>query len=115
MQTKLTSAVRLLLVAVFMLAGVHAGDDDNHYAQHNLVSDIQGMADRTDANLVNPWGITHPGGGPWWVNDNGTGVSEVFDAAGNPFPANTPLVVTVPPGPTGIAFNNTADFQLGGK
>jgi uncharacterized protein (TIGR03118 family) len=115
MQTKLTSAVRLLLVAVFMLAGVHAGDDDNHYAQHNLVSDIQGMADRTDANLVNPWGITRPGGGPWWVNDNGTGVSEVFDAAGNPFPANTPLVVTVPPGPTGIVFNNTADFQLGGK
>jgi hypothetical protein len=39
MQTKLTSAVRLLLVAVFMLAGVHAGDDDNHYAQHNLVSE----------------------------------------------------------------------------
>ena len=46
------------------------------------------MADRTDANLVNPWGIARSGGSPWWVNDNGTGVSEVFDAAGNPFPAN---------------------------
>ena len=115
MQTKLSTVVRLLFALAFMLAAVYAGDDDNHYVQHNLVSDIQGLADRTDANLVNPWGIARSGGSPWWVNDNGTSVSEVFDAAGNPFPANSPLVVTLPDGPTGIVFNNTTDFQLGGK
>ena len=30
----------------------------NRYTQHNLVSDIPGIADQTDPNLVNPWGIS---------------------------------------------------------
>src|ERR1051326_3275710 len=29
----------------------------NQYIQHNLISDLAGQADRTDTNLVNPWGI----------------------------------------------------------
>lgn len=90
------------------------------YVQHNLVSDIAGLADRTDSNLVNPWGVTHSATGPWWVNANGTGVSLVLDGAGAAFPAANPLIVTVPPPgaagaatPTGIVFNGTTDFQVG--
>jgi hypothetical protein len=29
----------------------------NLYVQHNLVSDIPGLADQTDPRLVNPWGF----------------------------------------------------------
>src|ERR1022692_1608482 len=34
----------------------------NVYIQHNLVSDIAGMADFTDSHLVNPWGISESTG-----------------------------------------------------
>ncbi len=90
------------------------------YVQHNLVSDIAGLADRTDSNLVNPWGLVHSATSPWWVNANGTGLSLVYNGNGAPFPTASPLVVTVPPpgvtgtsAPTGIVFNGTMDFQVG--
>ena len=87
-----------------------------NYVQHNLISNIPGMADRTDANLVNPWGIVHSATSQWWVNDNGTGVSELFNGAGQAFPLASPLVVNVPPAgsstPTGIVFNGTKDFTV---
>lgn len=89
------------------------------YVQHNLVSDIAGLADRTDTNLVNAWGIVHGATSPWWVNANGTGLSLVFDGNGTAFPAASPIVVTVPPpgatgtsAPTGIVFNGTTDFEV---
>jgi uncharacterized protein (TIGR03118 family) len=90
------------------------------YVQHNLVSDISGLADRTDANLVNAWGLVHSATSPWWVNANGTGLSLVYDGSGAAFPTASPLIVTVPPPgvtgtstPTGIVFNGTTDFQVG--
>src|SRR5665811_344783 len=85
---------------------------ENGYVQHNLVSDLPGTADHTDAHLVNAWGIVHPPTGPWWVNANGTGLSILYDGSGAAFPLATPLVVTVPgptagttSAPTGIVFN----------
>src|ERR1700690_658521 len=41
--------------------------------QTNLVSDLPGMAQVTDANLVNPWGLSYSPSGPFWVSDNGAG------------------------------------------
>jgi uncharacterized protein (TIGR03118 family) len=90
-----------------------------HYNQTNLVSDIAGMAPVTDPNLKNPWGLARSSGSPWWVSNNGTGTSTLYDAKGNPQPA-TPLVVTVPPPkgstdtatPTGMVFNGTPDFAV---
>src|SRR5882762_1889555 len=49
------SAVFLVLFSI-ALASDAAGA--NRYTQHNLVSDIPGIADQTDPNLVNPWGIS---------------------------------------------------------
>src|SRR5262245_26078451 len=60
------------------------------YLQTNLVSDVPGGARVTDANLVNPWGIAASPTGPFWVADNGTGVSTLYNSAGTP----NPLVVT---------------------
>jgi uncharacterized protein (TIGR03118 family) len=94
-----------------------ANGPPQHYQQKNLVSDIPGLAAATDAHLVNPWGLARSATSPWWVADNGTGVSTVYNGAG----AIQPLVVTVPnaPGvaapsaPTGIVFNgSTTEFLL---
>ena len=30
---------------------------ENRYLQHNLVSDLPGLADHLDPKLVNPWGL----------------------------------------------------------
>lgn len=87
------------------------------YAEHNLVSDLAGMADNTDTNLVNPWGIAFSPTGPFWIADNRTGLSTVYDSTG----AVQSLVVTVPPPangkppgtPTGMAFNGSTNFLVG--
>ena len=54
------------------------------YHQHNLVSDLPGVADHTDTNLVNPWGISFSGGSPFWISDNGTGLSTLYNGLGVP-------------------------------
>ena len=84
----------------------------------NLTSDIPDVGTFTDANLVNPWGLIASPAGPWWVSDNGTGLSTLYDGTGKP----QALVVSVPqwdgtPGgnPTGIVFNGTSDFTIGGN
>src|SRR2546423_4149718 len=87
-----------------------------HYQQTNLVSDVPGLAQVTDSNLVNSWGLIRGPGTPWWVADNGTGVSTLYDGAGN----IVPLVVTIPHAsgtatgnPTGIVFNGSpTDFLV---
>lgn len=82
----------------------------NAYKQTNLVSDIPGKASHTDPQLVNPWGIAFSPGSPFWVSDNKSGFSTLYDASGN----KSGLVVTIPPEsgtglgtPTGIVFNST--------
>lgn len=90
--------------------------------QTNLVTDDQSVnqAKITDPNLVNPWGISsspaNPSGpmGPFWVSDNGTGVSTLYsvDPTTNATAA-VPLVVTIPGdgSVTGQAFNTTSAFN----
>jgi uncharacterized protein (TIGR03118 family) len=87
-----------------------------HYKQTNLVSDLSGMG-AMDAHLVNPWGISRSSTSPWWVSDNGTGVTTLYMGTGSA----VPLVVTIPPSsankgqtgtPTGQIFNGTQNFWL---
>ena len=80
-----------------------------------LNSDIANISTNTDPNLGNPWGLVASSAGPWWVADNGTGLSTLYDGTGT----TLSLVVTVPSWdgegtgvPSGIAFNSTQDFQL---
>jgi uncharacterized protein (TIGR03118 family) len=87
-----------------------------HYIQTNLVSDLPGMAAVRDPNLVNPWGLARSTGSPWWVSDNGAGLSTLYDGTGTP----RSLVVTIPPpakgaapsAPTGVVFNGSPDFVI---
>ena len=48
---------------------------------------------------------------PFWISDQRTGVSTLYNGQGGPQPPPTPLIVTIPPsGPTGQVFNSTPDF-----
>jgi len=78
-------------------------------------SDIPSISAFTDANLNNPWGLSISPAGAWWVSDNGTGLSTLYDGTGKP----QSLVVTIPSAnhsdtgtPSGTVFNGTQDFQL---
>jgi uncharacterized protein (TIGR03118 family) len=108
------------IAAVVGLAAVPAAAQATPAFVHqtNLVSDIPGLAATTDPNLVNPWGIASSPTSPFWIADNGTGVSTLYNGAGQPIP----LVVTIPPpagsppgataAPTGTVFNPTSDFVV---
>ena len=106
-----------LLAMACMASSVKA---DGAYQQVNLVSDLPGVAQHLDPQLVNPWGIAESGGSPFWISDNNAGVSTLYDGNGNPFPPPSPLVVMIPPPgggtgsgtPTGVVFNGTPDFVV---
>jgi uncharacterized protein (TIGR03118 family) len=85
------------------------------FTQTNLVSNIPGLANVTDPNLVDPWGMSFSAGSPIWVSDRGTGVSTLYSGTGS----IVPLVVTVPPGaplgPTGQVFAGGTSFMVNGS
>ncbi len=108
----------LAVVAGAMLAAVPAqlATAQNAYLRHNLVSDLAGLADNTDTNLLNPWGLAFSGSGPFWISDNHGGVSTIYNSTGTP----QTLIVNIPapPGggpagaPSGIVFNGTPGFPV---
>ncbi len=116
----------LLLLLVPVAAYAQANTAHGFYQQTNLVSDLPNIATFQDPNLLNPWGLSHGPTTPWWVSDNGAGVSTLYDGNGtpvNPLPPGTPpLVVTIPPPagspagttatPTGNVFNGTSGFVV---
>ena len=100
----------------------------NKFEQHNLVSDIPGLADHVDPCLVNPWGIVASPTSPFWVSANGAGLSTLYDGNGTaanlivniPGPAGTPSpgqqcgkTAMGPGAPSGVIFNDTTSFVLG--
>jgi uncharacterized protein (TIGR03118 family) len=102
-------AAAMLAVAAAMLAAATPAAERNAYVQHNLVSDGFLPADHTDSNLVNSWGLTSLPGSPWWVADNGTSVSTLYNADGTA----RSLVVSVPNAPTGAVSNTGSSFVVG--
>lgn len=87
--------------SLFLLPAIAFGQ----YVRTDLVTDA------TDPDLVNGWGLTRSGGSPFWVSDEGTGKSTLYNGAGQ----KLGLVVTIPPAPgstalgtpTGTVFNIT--------
>jgi len=98
----------LVPALLILLVASPAGARTNAYRVTNLVSDQPGEAAHTDANLVNAWGLVAGPMTPWWVADNETNVSTLYDGAGNVIP----LVVEVPGGPTGLVFNGGTGFVV---
>jgi uncharacterized protein (TIGR03118 family) len=106
-----------LVAAVVALAPVSpaaASHSANAYHQTNLVSDLPGLAQLTDPDLVNPWGLAAGPTTPAWVADNGTDRATLYPGFvhGSPI-SKAPLVVNIPGGaPTGQVFNPTPGFEV---
>ena len=90
------------------------------YVQTNLVSDGSVPAATISDSLINPWGISHSPTGPFWVSDNGTGLTTLYNGAGAILAAagHADILVAAPSGvdtatPTGQVFNSAgAGFAI---
>lgn len=130
------------LIAICALVSIAARADDasdppNRYVATPLTSDLPNVAPNTDGVLQNAWGMAFtPGGSPFWIADNATGCSTLYDGAGVPQPSapSPPLRVKIPlPGgsvpatacqmvnpmnpptnaaPTGLVWNPTTTFLV---
>ena len=95
-------------------AGVNMPGPSQFYAQHNLVSDVPGLADLTDPNVVNAWGLDSGPTSPWWIADNGTGKTTLYNVGGGA----VVTTFTVPGAggeqgnPTGLVFNGGNGFVV---
>jgi uncharacterized protein (TIGR03118 family) len=98
-----------LLLGVALPAAARNINADNAYRVDLLWSSVPGLAAGTDASLVNGWGISHSGTSPWWVSNEGTDTSTLYNGATG---AKVPLTVSVEGGPTGQVFNGSSDFKV---
>lgn len=97
---------------VLMLSGAALAQS---YTIKHLVSDQSGKAKYTDSLLGNPWGLAYGPGAPFWVADEATGWSTLYNGAGTP----QSLQVVVPSAsgkgagsPTGIVYNGSDEFAI---
>ena len=105
----ITLTASLGLVLMFVSSAALA-----QYQLTNLVSNQAGVAPHTDPLIVNAWGMVHAPGSPWWISDNNSGWSTLYNAAG----VKQGLVVEIPTAsgggvgsPTGDVFNGSQEFQ----
>lgn len=107
-------AVAAVIVACAALPGLAQADHATQYRQTNLVSNIPGLANLTDPNLQNPWGMAAGPNTPLWVADNGADVATLYTGGLKRMPVSAvPLVVSIPGGaPTGTVFNDGPGFVV---
>jgi len=113
----------LSALSIALLGSVATGKEPGFFETDLVVNkSVNGVPTLTDKNgivhvakffdphLVNPWGIATSATSPFWVSDNGRGVSTLYNTTG----AALALVVSIPtPGhplsadgaPTGTVFN----------
>jgi uncharacterized protein (TIGR03118 family) len=117
------STVAAVILGLFAFCGTaNAQVSANNYKQTNLVADTSSVTPapaHVDANLINPWGIAFLPGGPFWISDNNSGFSTLYDQTGMlqgtftiPPPAGSSAAAT----PTGIVANlSQTGFIVGGQ
>jgi len=107
----------LVCLGLFFISSAHA--QTNSYKQTNLVSDTAGTAANMDAKLVNPWGIAFVPNNPFWISDNNSGFTTLYDQTGafnGSFTIAPPNGSSNPATPTGIvAPPNGAGFNVNGQ
>jgi uncharacterized protein (TIGR03118 family) len=104
----LTSLLGLLLVLASSSALAQ-------YQAGKLDSDLSGKAAHTDPLLKNAWGLAYAPTGPFWISDEASGWSTLYDGKGNP----QSLQVIIPSAsgtgqgtPTGIVYNGSTEFKI---
>jgi uncharacterized protein (TIGR03118 family) len=118
---------RVLAIASLMLATMLVPSmAEAQYQLRSLVSNQVKQTPHTDPLLVNAWGLVHGLGSPWWVSDNNSGWSTLYDGSGIQVTSLKVLIPTAgngpgsptglngPGSPTGIVSNASNDFQVQG-
>ena len=78
----LLTTLAVALAAFLIVVGTTRAAGGNSFTVHNLVSDGGVPADHTDPNLVNGWWLARSTTSPWWVADNETDVSTLYQGNG---------------------------------
>jgi uncharacterized protein (TIGR03118 family) len=103
-------ALAVVICALFATMPLQAAED-NAYTVTPLVSDQLGAAPVRDTNLVNAWGLAASSTSPWWVANNGTSTSTLYN--GNTgLPQSLVVSVGLDSGPTGVVFNGGSGFVV---
>jgi uncharacterized protein (TIGR03118 family) len=138
--TRHLALAAIALITIVGATNLPAAERDS-YVVTPLVSDLAGKAKFQDGVLRNSWGVAFtPAGSPFWIADNGTGCSTLYDGTGAkqslqvsiPLPGNvvpstdckqppTPAAPTgtvkpplTPAAPTGIIWNPSPAFVVPG-
>jgi uncharacterized protein (TIGR03118 family) len=93
---RLLTLAAVLFAALTVAVPLRAAETDA-YTTHVLVSNT------SDSDLVNAWGLDASATSPWWVSDNGTDLSTLYNAAGSKLGIRVPVVGA----PTGLVFNSS--------
>jgi uncharacterized protein (TIGR03118 family) len=140
--TRQLAPAAIAVITIVGTTAVRADDGDsqgeqNRYVVTPLVFDLAGKANFQDPVLQNSWGVAFsPAGSPFWINDNNTGCSTLYDGAGVkqalqvsiPLPGNVvpptdcqtvkpppaPPPNPTPAAPTGIIWNPSSGFVVPG-
>ncbi|HUI42930.1 MAG TPA: TIGR03118 family protein, partial [Terriglobia bacterium] len=112
---KRTGAAATLFTSLVLALAMFPGSAAAQYSVTNLVSNLSGHGKFVDTDLVNAWGMSFSPVGPFWVSDNGTGLSTVYTGAG----VKQSTIVTIPTAsgmgvgsPTGQVYNSGLGFQV---
>ncbi len=84
-------------------------------AQYTATTLVKNTGKTGDKQLINPWGLVYGPSAPFWLSDEGSGLSTLYDGNG----VKQSLVVTIPTAsgtgvgsPTGIVYNGSTEFKI---
>jgi uncharacterized protein (TIGR03118 family) len=130
------NAASAAIIAIVVTAASAARADDgdggsNRFVVTNLTSNLKGVAPNMDPVLQNAWGVAFsPGASPFWIADNATGCSTLYDGQGAiastlqvkiPLPGGVPSTACkpvtsnstpTPAAPTGVVWNPSSTFLV---
>lgn len=102
----------LLVLALFFASNIAWATCGQAYAATTLVKNTGKQGDK---QLINPWGLVYGPSAPFWLSDQGSGLSTLYDGNGT----KQSLIVTIPPAggtglgsPTGIVYNGSSEFKI---
>ena len=87
------------------------------FKRTNLVSNQVGHATNDDPLIVNAWGMARSPGSPWWISDNNSGWSTLYDGNGAKVPLNVSILPAMPGAigtPTGVVWNTSKAGEFHG-
>jgi uncharacterized protein (TIGR03118 family) len=106
------------LLSTLGLILVFASSARAQYKVTNLTSNQVKAARNDDPLAVNAWGLARGATSPWWISQQGSGWSTIYDKNG----VRQSLVVSIPPAakgfvgqPTGIVINGSSEFKVSGS